>query len=262
LTTLKISFVGISPDQSLQVTNELVTQALQQNVEMRTGRAGQTLDFFRQEVDRLGADLARQQSSILAFYNENQDSLPDSMDFRRNRQAALQERLVQLQRETGGLNDRRQRLVALYERTGRIETSRDQMTPEQRQLQAQQAELASALLVYSPQNPTVKFLQAQVAALEKVVAEQAAAAGLATETGAEPSLYEVQLAEIDGEMAYIADQQAQIEGELAALKTSIEATPANTARLAELQREHEITKGQYNTAVESLAQAQTGERIE
>ncbi|HEX9859517.1 MAG TPA: lipopolysaccharide biosynthesis protein [Paracoccaceae bacterium] len=260
-TTVTVSFDGATADQALQVTNEFVTLMLRENIEMRTGRATQTLDFFQKEAERLGTDLDRQGAELLAFRTANQDSLPDSMDYRRARQAAQQERLLQLQREEGALNDRRRRIVELYERTGRIDTSTEPQTPEQRQLQSLRAELDSALLVYSPQNPRIRAMQAQIAALERAAANQAAATGVGN-PGPEPSLYEMQLAQIDGELGYITDQKAQVDLELEDLRRSIEATPRNAARLSELEREHEITRGQYTVAVNRLAQAQTGERIE
>jgi uncharacterized protein involved in exopolysaccharide biosynthesis len=260
-TTVVVSFKGATAEQALLVTNELVTLLLRGNVEMRTGRATQTLEFFRQEATRLGADLSRQGAELLAFRTANQDSLPDSLDYRRTRQAALQERFLQLQREEGALNDRRARTVSLYERTGRIDTSTNVLTPEQRQLQALRAELASALLIYSPQNPRIQALQLQLEALERAAVSQSVAAGT-NEAGSEPTPYELQLAQIDGEIGYLVDQKAQVERELEALRLSLEATPRNAAQLAEMEREHEITRGQYVAAVNNLAQAQTGERIE
>lgn len=262
VTTLVVSFEGDSAEQALLVTNELVTRALQLNIEERTGRAGQTLDFFRDQVARLGTDLDRQSAALVEFRTAHADSLPDSLDYRRARQAALQERLVQLQREAAALTDRRTRLVNIYERTGEVEIRATQMTPEQLELEGLRAQLSRALQIYTPLNPQVRLLQTRVSALERVVAEQSAAASDSAQEGETLSPYEVQLAEIDGELAYYDDQKALVESALEELRRSIEETPANAARLSEMIRENEITIGQYSTAVESLAQAQTGERIE
>jgi hypothetical protein len=104
-------------------------------------------------------------------------------------------------------------------------------------------------------------LQLQLEALERAAVSQSVAAGT-NEAGSEPTPYELQLAQIDGEIGYLVDQKAQVERELEALRLSLEATPRNAAQLAEMEREHEITRGQYVAAVNNLAQAQTGERIE
>lgn len=256
--TITIAFQGDTANQALQVTNQLVNLLLQQNIAMRTGRATQTLDFFRQEVERLGANLDRQETVLLEFRTAHQEALPDSLEFRRSQQSALQERLVQLQREEAAQNDRRRRLVDLYERTGRVDQGTTPQTPEQQSLKSVRAQLDAALLVYSDQNPRVKALQAQVASLERLVAEQS---GTST-GGAEPTLYETQVAQVDGELAYIAQEKAMVTQQIAALQESISQTPANAARQSELERENEITRGQYTAAVQRLAAAQTGERIE
>ena len=91
------------------VTNELVTLILQENVSLRTDRAGDTLDFFKSEVERLSGELDRLSQKIMTFKSENQNALPDSLGFRRSQQATLQERLLQLQREETALQDERER---------------------------------------------------------------------------------------------------------------------------------------------------------
>ncbi|WP_415184809.1 GumC family protein [Phaeovulum sp.] len=257
--TISIAFNGRTANQAFQVANELVNILLQQNVSMRTGRAAQTLDFFQQEVNRLGADLDRQEAVLLAFRTQNQDSLPDSLEFRRSQQSALQERLVQLQREEAAQTDRRRRLVDLYERTGRVDDLTAPQTPEQRQLQAMRAQLDSAQLVYSDQNPRIRALKAQVAALEAAVASKS---GASSDSGTGPTIYDTQMAQVDGELAYISDEKKQVTQQIALLQASIAQTPANAARLSELERENSITRGQYAEAVQRLAAAQTGERIE
>jgi hypothetical protein len=50
---------------------------LDENVRLRTGLAVQTLDFFEQEVGRLGEDLSRQSARILEFKNQNINALPE-----------------------------------------------------------------------------------------------------------------------------------------------------------------------------------------
>ena len=257
-SVVAVSFDAPNGQQSAEVTNEFVSQILQQNVELRTEVASQTLEFFEQEVTRLNEDLARQGARILEFKLKNKDALPESLEYRRTRQSAQQERLLQVDRELASLNDRRTRLTELFSRTGQIGGSVAAQTPEQEQLQTLRAELASALVVYSPQNPRIKALQGQVTALEKVVSAQLGGG----EGGAVLSTFDLQMADIDGQIAYLAEQKSGIEAELAALNASIEATPGNAIDLGTLERDYENLRVQYNQAVASRANAQIGDRIE
>lgn len=255
---LTVSFGAPDPELSASVTNALVDQILRQNVELRTGASGGTLEFFEQEVQRLSAELAAQNARILEFEQANRDALPESLEYRRTRQSAQQEQLMQVNRELAGLRDRRQRLQDLYDRTGRIGSSTDEMTPEQQRLEELRQELASALVLYAPENPRVRALQTQVAALEGAVREQL---GGGSGEGA-LSTFELQVTDIDGQITFMAEQKRILEEELAAIAASIEQTPENAIVLGELESDFENLRVQYDQAVQSLADARMGDRIE
>ncbi|MEM9973268.1 MAG: hypothetical protein AAF771_03740 [Pseudomonadota bacterium] len=88
-TIFTIAFNARDPQVAAAVVNAYVTSVLDENVEIRTGRAGDAMEFFAQEVDRLAEELARQSQRILDFKNENIDGLPESLGFRMGRQETL-----------------------------------------------------------------------------------------------------------------------------------------------------------------------------
>lgn len=254
---VSVSFGAPDAGQSAAVTNALVDQMLEQNVELRTAASGSTLNFFEQEVQRLTDEMAFQNSKILEFEEANRDALPESLAYRRARQESQQERLMQIERELAGLRDRRQRLVELYDRTGRIAASVGELTPEQSRLETLRQELASATVVLSPQNPRVRALEIQVEALEEAVKEQLGVAGEGAFTS-----YDLQMADIDGQIDFLVEQKTATEAELDGLSASIEATPGNSIALGELQSNYDNLRVQYDQAVASLADARMGDRIE
>lgn len=264
-TIVRVSFEAPTAIMSASVTNEVVTLFLQENVEIRTSVAGQTLEFFTEEVARLDQALATRGAEILSFQERNLEALPDSLEFRRQQQSAAQERLSTVERQEAVLQDRRDRLVALYENTGEIgglNTPLSSQSPEQRQLQSLKDELNSLLAVLSPENPRVKVMQAQVAALEQTVAAQVAAGAQVTDTGAPLTPYEIQLADLDGQLAFLAAQRNQINNTMEALRQSIEATPGNAITLDTLERDYANLRAQYDQAVSNRARAETGDTIE
>ena len=252
-----VSFADGSPEVSATVTNDIAAQILQWNTELRTRASGSTLDFFEQEVRRLTDELAHQNAQILEFEQQNRDALPESLEYRRTRQASQQERLMQVDRELASLRDRRDRLTELYDRTGRLVTSETDRSPEQERLEQARQELASALVVLSPSNPRLKALQTEVAALEERVKAQLGASG-----GGQLSAFDVQMLDIDGQIEFLAEQKRLMEEDLVKLEASIEATPGNSLRLAELQSNYETLRVQYEEAVSSLSEARMGDRIE
>lgn len=254
---VNVSFGASDPELSASITNELADQILQWNTELRTKASGSTLDFFQQEVRRLTDELAQQNAKILEFEQQNRDALPESLEYRRTRQASQQERLLQVNRELAGLRDRRQRLTELYDRTGAMVSSIENRTPEQERLEEARQQLASALVVLAPSNPRVRALQIEVAALEEAVKSQLNASG-----GGQLSAFEVQMLDIDGQISFLAEQKKLLEDDLLKLEASIEATPGNSIRLAELQSDYETLRVQYEQAVASLSEARMGDRIE
>ena len=261
-TIVRVSFTAPTAALSSAVTNEIVTLILQENVAIRTGVAGQTLEYFTEEVARLDQELATRGAAILAFQEGNLEALPDSLEFRRGQQAAAQERLLQLGREEATLADRRARLVTLYETTGQVGAAPDEtLSSEERQLRDMRDELTSTLAILSPTNPRIRVLEAQIVALEARVAAQAS---VSVTEGAAPQLtaYEIQLADLDGQLDFIREQQGQLRTEMETLQSSIEATPGNAITLDTLQRDYANTRVQYDQAVANRARAETGDTIE
>jgi hypothetical protein len=121
--------------------------------------------------------------------------------------------------------------------------------------------MSQLLTVLSPENPRVKILASKIEALEKTVAGQLAAAGQAA-AGQGLSVYDLQLADIDGQLSFLETQRSQIRAELEALRITIEATPGNAIMIDTLERNYANTRAQYDLAVANLARAQTGDVIE
>ncbi len=262
-TLVAVSFEAPNGTLAAAVTNELVTRILREDIAMRTGSARQTLEFFEQEVSRLDAELSTRGSAILTFQEGNQEALPDSLDFRRSQQTANQERLLQLNRDTQALTDRRNSVVSQQEAAaaGGDATPDTVQSPEQRQLQALRDQLSSALAILAPQNPKVRLLQTQVDALVTVVADQQARAGVSRD-GTVISSFDLQLAELDAQLAFLDSQRTQVQEDLVQLQTTIEATPGNAIALDTLQRDYANVRTQYDQAVANRARAETGDVIE
>lgn len=71
--------------------NEFVTRVLQQNVQLRTEQAGQTLEFFQQEVERLGTELDSQSARLLEFQNKAGIAVPSNLGFLQGQQTESRE---------------------------------------------------------------------------------------------------------------------------------------------------------------------------
>ena len=264
-TLVSVGFEAESAPLAAAVANELVTLILREDVAMRTTVARQTLDFFEQEVRRLDKELSERGRVILEFKEKNAEALPDSLDFRRSQQAANQERLLLLEREEALVRDQRQRMVRLHESLAKAQgTEPDRpLTEEERQLRQMTEERDAQLTVLSPENPRIKMLDARIAAMQATVdAQRAANPAVGGEGDGPLSAYQLQLAEMDSKIDFIALQKRQIDDALEDLRRTIEATPGNAIALAALERDYANINAQYNQAVSNKARAETGDMIE
>jgi uncharacterized protein involved in exopolysaccharide biosynthesis len=254
-----ISFEAGNPAVAADVANEVVTQILRENLQLRTAVTTQTLSFFEEEVARLDREIALQSTRILEFREANSDALPDGQSNRIARRSDRQLRLTTIARETEALQERRARLEQVFAESGQVETDAANLTPAQRELRRLEGELANALVIYTADNPRLRVLQARIRAAEESVAAEIAAgdAPVTPET-----LLAAQLADIDAQIEFLATERTEVEAEIAALNIAIERSPANALSMASLDRELSNLRGQYDNAASRLAQARIGERIE
>lgn len=274
-TILEVGFEARTAGIAANVANEYVTRILADSAQLRTQSAADTLEFFEQEVDRLGVQLEVQSARIVEFQNQNADALPSSMNYRLGRQADLQQRLAGLEREQLSLRDQKSRLMQLFEATGNAPGGGT--TPrslEERQLTELQAQLTEALAIYSEANPRVTVLRNRISRLQESIAagdvtlpdpastEDSAGDSAVAPASREQTMLNVQIQEIDSILEFNAEQIEVIRAELEKLDASIERTPNNSVALEALEREYENVQLQYNQALARLSAAATGERIE
>ena len=259
-TLVTISAEAPNSQDALAIANELVSFVLEEDISFRTEMAGQTLSFFENEVERLGQELDRINTSILAFKNENVDSLPEGSEYRFNRQSVLQERLSQIRRERTQLTEQRNRLLEVFEATGNVPPAQDSnLTRSAAELRDLRAELNRALAIFSESNPQIRLLRTRIAQLEALEKTNAPAPAEPT-TGT--TMMDVQLAELAARSATLDRQIEAVEAEMAEIDAAIRATPANAIALDGLERNYANIQDQYNAAIRRLSTAATGERIE
>ena len=255
-----VSFTDRNPRRSADVTNQFVTLILQENAEIRTGRATNTTEFFRQQVEDLSAELTQLEAEILEFKEINKDALPESLGFRRDQLAVLQEQRLRLEREETQLVERLDELEQAKENPDLIAlTNSAPRTPLEREIAELEQALVRQQAVYSDVNPRIIALKARIAALQETL--------LGSETGPngeDPAQLQIlrQIGDAQERLDEVQTQKDSVSERIAILNETIRATPANEMQLNILNRRYSGTTSQFNTARAKLAAANQGERIE
>lgn len=260
-TVMTISFELPNPAMTAKVLDEYLTFLLAEDAQYRAERAGQTQQFFQQEVDRLAGELSKQSAKLLEFKGQNAEALPEGLEYRRNLLLDLQSRLAQADRDIAGLEEQKTRLQQVFEATGRVGTTGAILSPEEQRLAQLKAELSDLEAVYSPTSPKVTTLRNRITQLEANLASSRGQGGAAA---VDPSraIFDLQMSEIDTKIAQITDNRTRLQAQADQTQAQIAATPANAIALASLERDYDNLQKQYDGAVDRLAKASTGERIE
>ncbi|MEM8652142.1 MAG: lipopolysaccharide biosynthesis, partial [Pseudomonadota bacterium] len=232
---MTITFEAPSGKKAAEVLGEYLTLIQQEDVQARTGRATQTLQFFEQEVSRLNEQLANRSAQILEFKTSNSDALPESLDYRLSQQTVLQERLALQERELHSLEDQRERLIDIFQSTGEFSRIGDQpLSPERQELEALQKQLSDALAIYSQTHPRVKILSSRIDRLTDQINAKPVTSEEEVQVSSGNTMLDVQLAELDARAATLNRQLESTQKQLAQLSESIARTPTNAIRLDEL----------------------------
>lgn len=91
------------PETAARVANDLAQGILDQSSTAQRDRADQNLAFFREEVARIGAEIARLDSEIAAYKNANANALPTLRDAQRDELVALETEMRRLEQDRTAL---------------------------------------------------------------------------------------------------------------------------------------------------------------
>jgi succinoglycan biosynthesis transport protein ExoP len=259
-TLFTVSFDADNADLAANVVNTLVKSILERNVSLRITSATDTQQFFQQEVTRLGLLLSELDRKILTFKDQNINALPDSIEFRRTQQSADLDRLMLLDREEASLRSRRNSLIQLHQISGQSRTGT--ATPEQQMLADLKRTLSEQLAVFSADGPTIIALKARIEAMQATL-KSAPRGPEGSSTATQPlSELDMQLADIDNQLQFIAADKAAASTRLNEIAKSIAATPANETALNGMERDRLNIQAQYNATVAKMAEASIGEQVE
>jgi uncharacterized protein involved in exopolysaccharide biosynthesis len=262
-SAVSVSFSASEAALAAQVANEFLTLLLRQNVQQRTQRAAGTLDFFNQEVERLGRQLTALEARITTFQSEHRDALPESLAFRRQSLAEIEQRMFERDATRLQLEEER-RAIEQALAAGEIAALAGQgPNPQARELEALRQQLTQQRAIYRESHPVIRNLVSRIAAIEATLGatvDSEAGEGDAFATPVGRARRQIDL--IDRRLTLLEEQQVQDSERREQLADSIERTPEVDIELSSLRRQQENIQIQYQQAVLKQAEAATGERLE
>lgn len=169
--SFSVSFEDRNPRAAQNVTNELVTLFLDENIKTRTARAEETSEFLKKEGERLGSQIAVMEEQIASYKQENEGSLPENLGANLERVVTLKSALLKTEADLSELNERRNLLLIDLEALQLAAASSKGLSEEQQsqkqELENLQNRFISLSARYGSEHPDVKAIRRQIIAFEK-----------------------------------------------------------------------------------------------
>ncbi len=242
----KIAYTGKDPALVQQVTRQIASLFIEENLKVREQQAEGTSEFISSEVEKARQALQVQEDRIRAFKARNMGSLPEQQ----------QANLAVLGQMQGMLQANNDAITRLQQQKSYLESVLEAMektkTPTlksgfQGELDARRAELVAAEEKYTPDHPDVKRLRSEVKALEAKAASLAANEPV---TDNEPGSIRAQLAGVQQELKERNSRQRDMENKIRSVQGRIEMLPAVEQQFAEIDRDYLTSKANYQSLLE------------
>jgi polysaccharide chain length determinant protein (PEP-CTERM system associated) len=256
-----ISFQYRYPKIAYQVTNELVTLFLDENIKSRVERATETTEFLKQEAKRLKEELEKVESQVATFKQENADALPEHLGLKMEMLERTQRTLADLDRDYKAREVELKRLQLDLAAERSSGTGGGNTLTELEELKT---EYKRATLLYKESHPTVRQLKHKIDALNK------AAKNEGKNTGTERQIHNTLLASriqtmintTKSELVSIEEQRKPLRERISQLQEQIIRTPQVESGLSSLLCDHGNAQEKYEEIQQKELSAQIAENLE
>jgi protein tyrosine kinase modulator len=286
-----ISYQGSDPATVSAVTNTLASFYIEENMKARERQASGTSEFLKIQLGDTKKRLDEQEQRVSAFKRRHLGELPQQMDANL---ATLDRLNAQLRQNADGqtrATERKQSFSAqLAEFESLLSSSPTVVgvtgpatmlaTPELQavaRLAQKKDELEKLRTQFSDKYPDVVQLTAEVAALERQVAEAKARepkvtsgtnAGrpISPSASAPMSPYVLRLKEalsdVEADLKVLKAEEGRIREQLASYQARVENVPRREQEFKELSRDYDSTRELYNSLMKRYEEAQLAESME
>jgi len=285
LSAFKVSYSSRDPHMAQQVTNELTSLFIEDNLQARRQQSESTTGFLESQLEGAREKLSSQEARVRDFKSRYLGELPTQMQ---SNVQILQGLQARLQGEMDALNQSRQQKTYLESLLAQYRTVHDQlrkgsagaeMPPaideEIARLKAQLAEVASR---YTEKHPDYRKLKEQIAKAEQM--KQQIAAEVKTPANPDgsgdtavtdysdskdmPAMLQIQ-SQLKANELEIANRQQQIktiEAQIDDYQRRINDAPAREQELADLTRDYDQSRSNYESLLAKRNQSELATNLE
>jgi polysaccharide chain length determinant protein (PEP-CTERM system associated) len=279
-TAFRISYSAPSAQLAQVVATQITSLFIDQNIQEQSKQAENTTEFLSSELEDVRQKLAQQEARVKEFKGQHMGELPTQMDSNVHILTGLQDRYQNLTQALNRAQEQKLYLESLLNQYRNVKANSEEgaitLPALDQELSRLRAALANAQTKYTDKHPDVIHLKGQIAKTEKLKADieadlaKSAAAGKdkppttpAQLQAMSPALQiEGQLRANEQEIQDVRRQQQQLEGQIGAYQVRLNATPVREQQLADLTRDYEQSKSNYESLLKKQMQSQLATNLE
>jgi protein tyrosine kinase modulator len=286
ISAFKVSYSAGNPITAQQVTGELTSLFIEENLQNRQQLSEDTTSFLETQLDGARKNLEQQELRLREFKSRYLGQLPEQTASNMQILAGLQNRL---QSANDALNQGEQQKLYLQSMLNQYQSLRRApavegsnldgnngiFSPSSQRLRELKSQLVDLKTKYTPQHPDVIRLETEIAEAEKQVAadQQAAKKGGSSTavSNADPDdlrasaamlQTQSQLKAVDFEIANRKSEIKSIEAEIETYQKKLNLAPAREQELAAITRDHEQSRAYYESLLAKKNQSEMATNLE
>lgn len=284
VSAFKVSYSADSPIMAQQVTAELTSLFIEENLQNRQQLSEDTTEFLDNQLDAARKNLEQQELRLREFKSRYLGQLPEQIGSNMQILTGLQNRL---QSANDALNQAQQQKLYLQSLTTQYRALRPAAAPDQKgiaapvsygstqRLQQLRSQLAELQAKYTPRHPDVVRLQQEIAEAEKAASldaqsdeqkssgtVQTAAVGEDVQAAGPMLQIQSQLKATEFEIANRKAEIKNIEGEIDSYQNKLNLAPAREQELAAITRDHEQSSAYYESLLAKRNQSEMATNLE
>lgn len=247
LTGFKISYESRDPQTAQQVTRQLSSLFVEENLKIREQEAQGTDDFLQTQLEKASKDLGDQEAKLKAFKVKYNGALPEQEQANLGLLAQVNGLLQSNADAINRLQQQKTYLQSMQQTDGKIRSIQPVVkTQAQLRLEAAQNELDADEGIYQPTYPDILRLKNDVRVLQAQVDQEAKTLAAEKKSGQVVDSTALQLKMIDDEIKQRTKRQAQIEAQVSALQSRVSMAPALEEEWDKVSRDYSVSKANYD----------------
>jgi len=277
LSAFKISYSAPSGLVAQQVTNELSSLFIDENMHSRQRLSESTTEFLESQMESARKDLSQQEERLRDFKSKHLGELPEQLEVNSQILSGLETRLQAASEALDEANQQRAYMESLpsrYQGSAGEDQNLEAATPAaaEEQLSRLKAQLADLSSHYTPNHPDVRRVKEKIAAAERLKQwletdavsgkSQASAASVGNHTTARAPQITSQSGNAGLKIAYREREIKKLEKQIETYQAHMNMTPLREQQLAEITRDYGQAKSNYESLLTKKTQSEMAASLE